>query len=124
MSPFAGHRNAMSKERLEEIHQAALSLAEDIGLLVSHNVLLERLVGRNGIRITGQRVYFCAEIIEQALSAMRFPAVPYPDRITSYPALISSLPRIYTPVRCVKRPCRISSISPSLASSLGWLDHQ
>ena len=80
MFPFAGHRNAMSKERLEEIHQAALSLAEDIGLLVSHKMLLGRLGGRNGIRITGQRVYFCAEIIEQALSAMRFPAVPYPHR--------------------------------------------
>ncbi len=80
MFSLAGHRNAMSKERLEEIHQAALKLAEDVGLLVSHQALLERLAGREGICITGQRVHFHAALIEQALQAMHFPAVPHPDR--------------------------------------------
>jgi trimethylamine:corrinoid methyltransferase-like protein len=80
MFPLTGHRNALSEERLEGIHQAALHLAEDIGLPVSNDKLIGRLVGRDGIRIMGQRVYFCVEIIEQALLAMRFPPVPYPER--------------------------------------------
>jgi trimethylamine:corrinoid methyltransferase-like protein len=80
MFPLAGHRNTWSEERLEEIHWAALHLAEETGLLVSHELLLGRLAGRDGVRIIGKRVYFRAEIIEQALTAMRFPAIPYPDR--------------------------------------------
>lgn len=83
MFPFAWHRNALSEERLEEIHQAALCLAEDTGLLVSNEMLLERLAGRDGIRIKGQRVFFCTELIERALIAMRFPAVPHPQRFNS-----------------------------------------
>jgi trimethylamine:corrinoid methyltransferase-like protein len=69
----------MSEVRLEEIHQAALGLAEDTGLLVAHEALLRRLAERAGIRITGQRVYFRADIIEQALIAMRFPTIPHPE---------------------------------------------
>lgn len=79
MFSLVGHRNTLSEERLEEIHQAALHLAEDTGLNVPHAGLLGRLAGRHGIRITGQRVHFSAEIIEQALAAMRFPAIPKPD---------------------------------------------
>ncbi len=80
MFALAGHRNVMSEERLEEIHQAALRLAEEVGLLVAHDVLLGRLAGRDGVRIAGQRVHFRTDVIEQALEAMRFPPTPYPDR--------------------------------------------
>ncbi len=83
MFPLSGHRNALSQERLEKIHRAALGLAEQVGLLTPNAVLLGRLAGCQGISIAGERVHFSAELIEQALQAMRFPPIPHPERYTA-----------------------------------------
>ncbi len=74
------HPNILSADQLDAIHQAALGLAEEVGLLVAHDGLLRRLAGQEGVRIVGQRVHFRSDRIEAALRAMRWPPIPYPDR--------------------------------------------
>jgi trimethylamine:corrinoid methyltransferase-like protein len=68
--------NLLDANRLAEIHEAAIDLAGSVGLLVNHRELLDRLAGRDGIRIEAGRVHFRGDKIEAALAAMRFPPAP------------------------------------------------
>lgn len=79
------HSNLLDADRLDNIHFAAVGLAESVGLLVQHEGLLKRLANQEGVRIEAGRVFFRGDRIEAALRSMRFPPAPSPDR----PAVIS-----------------------------------
>lgn len=80
MSIVSLRPNLLPGDRLNEIHQAAIELAESVGLLVRHEGLLGRLAGQVGIRIEAGRLFFRSDRIEAALRAMRFPPAPAPDQ--------------------------------------------
>ncbi len=79
MTSLSWSPNLLSADKLDRIHSAAVELAETVGLLVDHDGLLSKLVGREGVRIKGNRVHFRGDHIQAALDAMRFPPSPPPD---------------------------------------------
>ena len=73
--------NLLSSGALDRIHSAAIQLAENVGLVVDHSGLLDRLAGQEGVSIAAKRVHFRGDRIETALDAMRFPPTPPPGEL-------------------------------------------
>ena len=59
---------------MEQIHNAALQLVDQVGLSVPHAGILKLLTGLPGVSITGQTVRFAPELVERAMEKMNYPA--------------------------------------------------
>ncbi|NLE77504.1 MAG: hypothetical protein GX605_12235 [Chloroflexi bacterium] len=69
----------LSDAQIRTMHEKALRLAEEVGLLVPHAGVLDLLAGHPGVTIQGQRVHFAQWLLDATWRTWRCPFPPSPD---------------------------------------------
>ncbi|MGQ9585956.1 MAG: trimethylamine methyltransferase family protein [Anaerolineae bacterium] len=66
--------SGLSPQQVEEIHDAALGLIQEVGLKVPHVGVRGILADHDGVRLEGERVHFRSDLVEKAVQANLYPA--------------------------------------------------
>ena len=74
----------LTEKDMDRMHHAMLDLIENVGLEVPHEGILKLISGKEGVRVEGKRVKFLSNLVEKAISDMRFP-----DYVTNADYLIN-----------------------------------
>ena len=69
----------LQENQIRLMHEKALQLAEEVGLLVDHDEVLTMLEGRSGVTVRGQRVYFSDWLMDECWRDWSCPYPPSPD---------------------------------------------
>lgn len=66
-----GLKGGFSKKQLETIKKQSLLVLEKVGIAVSHDGILKYLSGIKGLKISGDRVYYSPDLVEQYFDMIR-----------------------------------------------------
>jgi len=72
-------RGGLSDRQIRTMHQKALRLIEEVGILVPHEGVLSLLAGQPGVTIKGQRVHFADWLVDETWRTWDSPFPPAED---------------------------------------------
>lgn len=98
MSIAKWHKELLSKEQIENVHETSLDILQDVGLIFYHEPARE-LMQKKGATLDGERVYLPKQMVEDQLKKP-------PERFTlyarnsSHDVIIGGEQQIFVPVNC------------------------